>query len=472
MQMVAPADLLFLLLETRNSPMHVAALNIYSPPADAGADFVAELFAEWKTWRQACPPFNRRPVMRRGLCYWEEVEDFELDAHIQHLALPRPGRFDDLLTLVARLHGAALDRQRPLWEAYLIEGLPNGRFATYVKLHHALVDGVTGSKMLAQSLSTDAHERKAPLWAGAFGSAADTAGAGQPPAKAGQPGTLEGLLETGRQLLPGVLAGVWDIVRPQRPGSGEARPLQAPPTLLNVAISHERSFVAQSFSLQRLKKLGRAGNATVNDILLAICAGALREYLRARHQLPRKSLIAMVPVSLYDPGSAGGNQLSLLLARLATNIADPRRRLQAIVKSTRAAKQRLNGMSRLQKWAYITPTVALAAPLMLSGNARRHPLFNVIVSNVPGPAEVLYLNGARLDEIYPVSIPADYLSLNITISGYGDHLGFGYIACRHAVGDLSALPGFAEQSLHELEQALLETPAPARRRRSKKAAGT
>jgi diacylglycerol O-acyltransferase len=467
MKMVAPADLMFLLLETLTTPMHVGALNIYTPPADARADYVANLVAGWKSYRQALPPFNQRPQMRRGLIYWEEAGDFDLDMHIQHLALPAPGGVEELQAMVSRLHGVPLDRRRPLWEVSVIEGLRDGRFAIYLKLHHALVDGVTAANMFGQYLSADEHVRKAPIWAYEFERVA--AGAAQSTLF----GNLDALLQAGRQLLPGVLAGIWDMLRPLRKGSAEALPLQAPPSLLNVAVSDERIFAMQSFSLRRLKKLGQAGNATVNDILLAISAGALREYLLARHKLPKKSLIAMLPVSLYEPESGGGNQISLMLARLATHIADPRRRLQAIVKSTRAAKQRMSLMSRLEKWAYITPMVAVAAPLMLSGDARRHPLFNVIISNVPGPAGTLYMNGARLDEIYPVSIPADYLSLNITLTGCGDHLGVGYIGCRKALPDLACMPAFAEKALSELEQALFAKPSkPAGRAGRTKAAAS
>ena len=165
MQALSPTDSAFLWMETRNQPMHVAGLNIYSPPAGSGPDFVAQLVAKWSKHLQARAPFNLRPVLRMGLWHWEEDKEFELDYHLRHLALPHPGRIRELLIMVSRLHGNLLDRNRPLWEACVIEGLPGGRFATYIKMHHALVDGVSGAKMMARGLSLKARENKPPLWA-------------------------------------------------------------------------------------------------------------------------------------------------------------------------------------------------------------------------------------------------------------------------------------------------------------------
>ena len=245
-------------------------------------------------------------------------------------------------------------------------------------------------------------------------------------------------------------------------GAGAALPFQAPPTPFNVEIAGSRRFASQSYSLSRLKRIGEATGATVNDVTLAICAGALRKYLQAQDQLPRKPLIAMVPVSLHDQTDAGGNQVSLLLANLATHLRDPLKRLARIVQSTSEAKERLRSMPRLQKLAHGITSISPMGPAMVTGTAKQHPLFNVIISNVPGPRETLYLNGARLDEVYPVSIPTQYLALNITISGYGDKLGFGYIACRRSVPALQRMLDYTDESIAELEQALAPSRAKAR----------
>ncbi len=459
MQALSPTDSAFLWMETRNQPMHVAGLNIYSPPRGAGPHFVGKLLADWGRHLSALPPFNQRPVLRMGLWYWEEDKEFELDYHLRHLALPHPGRIRELLAMISRLHGNLLDRNRPLWEAYVIEGLPQGRFAIYTKIHHALVDGVTGARIMAESLARTAEEDKPPVWAQAYSR--------HPTVRREAP--AQGLIQqlasaarAGRDILPGVASGLWDIVRTGEPDSANALPFHAPPTPFNVEISGSRRFAAQSYSLARLKRIGEAAGATVNDVTLAICAGALRKYLEVQKALPRKPLIAMVPVSLHGETEAGGNQVSLLLANLATNLRDPLKRLQRIVQSTTQAKQRLKAMPRLQKMAHGITSISPMGAGMVMGTSKQRPGFNVVISNVPGPRHTLYLNGARLDEVYPVSIPTHYLALNITISGYGDNLGFGYIACRRSVPALQRMLDYTDESILELEQALADKLTPAK----------
>lgn len=459
MQALSPTDSAFLWMETRNQPMHVAGLNIYTPPRGAGPHFVGKLLADWGRHLSALPPFNQRPVLRMGLWYWEEDKEFELDYHLRHLALPHPGRIRELLAMISRLHGNLLDRNRPLWEAYVIEGLPQGRFAIYTKIHHALVDGVTGARIMAESLARTAEEDKPPVWAQAYSR--------HPTVRREAP--TQGLIQqlasaarAGRDILPGVASGLWDIVRTGEPDSANALPFHAPPTPFNVEISGSRRFAAQSYSLARLKRIGEAAGATVNDVTLAICAGALRKYLEVQKALPRKPLIAMVPVSLHGETEAGGNQVSLLLANLATHLRDPLKRLQRIVQSTTQAKQRLKAMPRLQKMAHGITSISPMGAGMVMGTSKQRPGFNVVISNVPGPRYTLYLNGARLDEVYPVSIPTHYLALNITISGYGDNLGFGYIACRRSVPALQRMLDYTDESILELEQALADKLTPAK----------
>jgi diacylglycerol O-acyltransferase len=336
MQALSPTDSAFLWMETRNQPMHVAGLNIYTPPSGSGPDYVSKLLHEWGKYLKAIAPFNLRPVLRMGLWYWEEDEEFELDYHLRHLALPQPGRIRELLAMVSRLHGNLLDRNRPLWETYVIEGLPGGRFATYSKIHHALADGVTGARMAANSMCLDSTEHKAPTWALPFSQHPASHAKHAPVGLLKQLGNVA---RAGKDILPGIGSGLWDIVRASYAEGAAALPFQAPPTPFNVEISGSRRFAAQSYSLSRIKNIGKASGATVNDVTLAICAGALREYLIAQNKLPKKPLVAMVPVSLHGETNAGGNQVSLLLASLATHVADPIKRLERIVKSTSEAKE-------------------------------------------------------------------------------------------------------------------------------------
>jgi diacylglycerol O-acyltransferase / wax synthase len=464
MTSLSPTDSMFLWIETRSQPMHVAGLNLYTPPPDAGPDYLHHLLASWRRYPRAIPPFNLRPVLRLGGWYWEEDTEFELDYHLRHLALPQPGRIRELLALVSQLHGTLLDRNRPLWEAYVIEGLPGGRFATYVKTHHALFDGVTGARMTAEGLSRRPDQHKAPMWAYRFGKR------NTPERSSLVDRLIASVPEAARasgEILPGLGSGVWDLVRSSQSDSATALPYQAPPTPFNVEISGSRRFAAQSYSLERFKRIGAAAGATVNDVTLAICSGALRRYLLSQKALPKLPLIAMVPVSLRGETDQGGNQVGLLLANLATHIADPRRRLKRIVASTGGAKQRLSSMARLQKLAYSFATLAPAGVSVITGRAKKHPLLNLVISNVPGPRETLYLNGARLDEIYPVSIPTHYQALNITVSGYRDHLGFGYTACRRSVPSLQRMLDYTHESIVELEEAFAESRKSRKSRKSR-----
>lgn len=471
MQALSPTDSAFLWMETRNQPMHVAGLSIYTPPKDAPPDYVGRLLQDWGRHLKASPPFNHRPVLRMGLWYWDEDGAFDLDYHLRHLALPHPGRIRELLAMVSRLHGNLMDRNRPLWEVYVIEGLPGGRFATYTKIHHALMDGVSGARLMVRSQSTSPHEHKPPFWAQGLGT---PAGARRHAPQPGLLAQLRKLARMGRDVMPGIGSGLWDMARSGLGESASALPFQAPPTPFNVEISGSRRFAAQSYSLPRIKHIGEVAGATVNDVTLAICAGALRQYLQTQKTLPAKPLVAMVPVSLHSEADAGGNQVTLLLANLATHLADPVQRLQRIVQSTAEAKARLKTMPLLQKWAHGVTSISPLAAGMVTGSAKKHPVFNLVISNVPGPRETLYLNGAQLDEVYPVSIATHYLALNITISGYGDKLGFGYIACRRSVPALQRMLDYTDNAIRELEEALHIRPpgspaAPAKKRAPRKA---
>jgi diacylglycerol O-acyltransferase len=327
----------------------------------------------------------------------------------------------------------------------VIEGLADGRVALYVKIHHAMMDGVAAMRLLEDVLSPDPHERKPPVWA-----QERTRRVRKDSAEPVR-GWLERAFAAAEEIVPGVGSGLRELVRAAEEGSVEAQPFHAPPTMFNVRISGSRRFAAQSYPLARFKAIGKAAGATVNDVTLAVCAGALRRYLLARDALPSQPLIAMVPVSLRGEGEGGGNQLAILLANLATHLDDPRERLHAIIESTRVAKDRLRQMSKLERVAH---AAAMSAPMgasMLTGFAKRRPIYNVVISNVPGPKETLYLDGMRLDETYPVSIPVEYLALNITIAGYAGQLGFGFVACRRSVPQLQRMLDHTGESLDELE---------------------
>lgn len=453
MKPLAPNDALFFWIENRRMPMHAAGLQLYTPPEGAGPDYARELVESLRAHTQARPPYNQRAVFRLGHWFWEEDREFELEYHFRHSALPRPGRIRELLALVSRVHGALMDRSRPLWELNVIEGLADGRIAVYAKVHHAMFDGMAAMRALGAALSEAPDQSSPPLWAREPKRREKPAEA-EAAEDGGLLGAILGAARAGADIVPGVRSGLWEILRSARKDSADATPFQAPPTILNVPISGSRRFAAEAYSLARFKAIGKAAGATVNDVSLAVCAGALRRYLASQDALPEKPLIAMVPVAVKAADVEIGNSVGVLLANLATDVEDPEERLARIVRSTTQAKERLARMSRMEQLAH---AAALTSPLALAaatGIARRRPLFNVVISNVPGPKKPLYLGGLRLDEMYPVSIPFDYLALNITINGYCDQLGFGYTACRRSLPSMQRLLDHTKDSTEELETAL------------------
>lgn len=449
MKMLSPQDAMFLLLEKRHQPMHVAGLQLFTPPPEAGPTFVRELVDSMREVRQAEHPWNQRLSIRRGFWHWREDEHFDLDHHVRYISLPQPGRIRELLAYVSHEHSGLMDRKRPLWEMHVIEGLPDGRFALYSKIHHALFDGMSAMKV-ARSFFNDSPDIRdgAPLWA-------------QPPKKrtrqSGEVNTANPLnaltdaIAANYRVLPGALRGIKDLFATA--DATDVKPYQAPPTLFNRNISASRRFAADSYSLDRIKKVAKASNATLNDIALAMCSGALREYLIANNELPDRPLIAMVPVSVASADHDGGNQVAAILANLGTHIADPSRRLKTIIQSTKAAKSRMKDMNRIEQLAY-AGTALGALPLTTAiGFDSIHPPFNMVISNVPGPEKPLYWNGARLDEMYPLSIPIDGQAMNITLNSYVDAIGIGFTACSRTVPSMQRLLEYTEKALQDLEAA-------------------
>jgi WS/DGAT/MGAT family acyltransferase len=383
-----------------------------------------------------------------GYWSWEQDDDIELDYHVRLSALPRPGRFRELFELTSRLHGTLLDRHRPLWEMHLIEGVEGRRFALYSKIHHSLIDGVTALRWMQDTLTSDPARTGMPATFALPVSAAE-------PAE-----SADGLLTTvGR--IPGsagrVLAdvagltplGLKSLVR-------SAVPLRAPRTILNQSITGSRRFAAQSWPVERLEKVRAITGATLNDVLLAMCSGALRNYLLELNALPDRALTAMVPVSLRGAADApgGGNSLSTLIADLATDERDPERRIRRITASTTYAKGVLSELSPLQRLLLGALGFGVAGPAaVLPGVAgRTRPPYNVVISNVPGPSESpLYWNGSRLLGMYPASIVLNGQALNISVTSYDHQLHFGLVGCRRTVPHLQRLLTHLETSLSDLE---------------------
>lgn len=456
-KLLSTLDKLFMYLETRETMMHVAGLLPFTPPKDAPPEFLRELIAEVREAREVRPPWNRKlrtpRFMRNPLQAWVEDEHFDIDYHVRRSALPAPGDERELGVLISRLHSNQIDFSRPPWELHLIEGLEGGRFALYVKVHHALVDGITSMRILARSLTTDPHEQKPMFFT-------------LPPPErshAEQPAAdFTSVLQTVRSELgsfKNVGHALMDLGAAARGKSAHlTSPLQAPPCILNARVSRNRRFATQQYSLERLKELARLSGGTLNDVVIAVCAGGLRKFLMDMGELPEKPLVAFLPVNLRpknDPG--GGNAVGAILASMATDVEDPRERIAAIIASTQVAKEQLQGMSQTAMLTYsallMTP-FALQTVQALTGLGHMPVNFNVCISNVPGPEQPLYFRGARLEAVYPVSIPTHGMALNITCQSYAGTLGFGFVGCRDTLPHLQKLAVYTGEALAELEKAL------------------
>lgn len=449
MKALTPADQIFLWLEKRQQPMHVGGLQLFSYPEGAQRNYLSQLAQQMRAQTQAQPPFNQHLITRlRGL-FWTQDNQFDIDHHFRFAHLPKPGRIRELLTYVSQQHSSLLDRARPLWEVHLIDGVAGKRFAIYMKVHHALMDGVAATRMIQRALSEDADERDMlPPWA-----QHNARRVSRTDARDAVTGLGATLRSAGSQLgtLPTVARALYRSTREVRKNPDYVSSFQAPRSILNQRITGSRRFAAQSYSLDRIRSTGKALGATVNDTVLAMCASALRHYLLDMDALPEKPLIAMVPMSLRKDDSASGNQVAMILANLGTHEADASARLEIIQRSVKNAKQRFANMTSAEIMNYTALVYAPSGLNLVTGIAPRWQSYNVVISNVPGPKQPLYWNGARLEGMYPVSIVLDGLALNITLTSYAGKLEFGVIACRRTMPKVQRLLDYFEQGLTELE---------------------
>lgn len=454
-------DTAWLNVETPNAPMQVGGLLTFQIPDDAPDDFCQQLVDHWRQFSQAFRPWNQRLRSRRlrtVVPEWELLDEIDVDYHFRHSALPSPGGELELGTLTSRLHSHPIDFDYPPWECHLIEGLAGRRFAIYLKIHHSLIDGVAGMRLLARALDGTAETRgRPPFWAiepkkrrrkkapeevrpGLYRAMAQLVG-----------GTREQVTS-----LSGFAGVVRDMLRAARSGKNAmGLPFAAPSSVLNGRITAPRRYATQLYSLAELKGLAKNAGGTVNDIVLTICGTALRRYLIEINALPKKSLTAGIPVSVRTADSADdddhGNAITFIIATMATDESDTKTRFETIAASTQAAKASLEKLSAAAITQY---TIALMSPYILSlvsGMAgRTRPVFNVTVSNLPGPRKSLFINGAEMEAFYPTSLVTHGQALNITVHGYADTMGFGFIGCRDSLPSLQHIAVYAGEALDEL----------------------
>jgi len=461
---IDPTSAAFLLAENRSQPMHVGGLQLFEKPEGAGRNYVREMYEEMRDGTDVAPLFLKHPhrsLGTAGQLVWETDEQFDIEHHLRHSALPRPGRVRELLELCGRLHSTRLAWERPLWEAHVIEGLRDGRVAMYTKTHHALVDGISAMRLIQSVLSTDPERRGMPApWAVRPASTKVPKPAepaehdlAQVPIKAMRTAVAITAEAAG---LPGAL------IRTLNKGlrnETSALSLYAPRTMFNHSITGSRRFAAQDWPIERLRAIGRASGATLNDVVLAMCSGAVRAYLLELAALPETSLVAMVPVGLNAKQSQiasaeGGNAVGAVMCKLGTDLADPADRLAAIHLSMLDGKRALSSMTPMQILAMsaLGQAPAILPPLLRMQGIVRPP-YNLIISNVPGPRTTHYWNGAKLVGQYPLSIPINGMALNITCTSYDGKMGFGLTGCRRTVPHLQRLLTHLDDEVKALERA-------------------
>ena len=472
MQQLTGLDASFLALETPTTTGHVGGLSLLDP---AGAPRPLNLARLTEVMAERIPLV---PVLRRKLLnvplgldqpYWVDDPDFDIEYHVREIALPRPGSDAQLTEQVSRLHARPLDRSRPLWEIYLITGLARRRAAVYTKIHHAAIDGVSGTELLTVLLDLTPGGREVP--------------AAKPfrPVRPPGPATLAVLaaarlawrpVQTAQvaaelvrvlpSMTPAVSAIVGGMLGLGRGDGGviSTMPGRAPATPFNKPITPHRRFASRSVDLDSVKAVKKAFGVSVNDVVMAMCAGALRRWLADHDALPGPPLIAMIPVSVRDPDSKGalGNKVSAMLAKLPTHMTEPSRRLEIVHAATKIAKAQQAAIpqglvDQISDFALPALTARAARVVFATGLLHRLPPFNLCISNVPGPNVPVYLCGARLLAHYPMSVVTDGQGLNITVVGYLGQLHFGLVSCRELVPDIDDLAGYLVDELQLLLKA-------------------
>lgn len=450
-------DTAFLQIETPETPMHVSGLHIYQLPDGAESSFVEKLFERFVSGQQFAPPFNQKlqyPLLKLGLPSLVEDQDFDLGGHVRYSRLLEPGGMDQLLMLVSSLHEGIMDQTRPLWECHLIDGLEDRLFAIYFKMHHCILDGIAGMRILEKCLGKSPTDEFIPPWE--FSEQKQKKHRKKP----GLPTQIYRMMgfATGQVKAVYQLTGaVWHTAL-QSFKSGDTTlplPFLCPKTTINQEVTRSRGVAVKTFSLEAFKRLGKAAEATVNDMIIGVCAGALHRYLKEINSLPDKPLAALVPVSIRPMDSdVHGNQVSAILCNLGTHVEDPVRRLQIIKDSSAEGKDIQNHLSSqaAQEYAMLGGFPMLLVQL-LRLSSYLNPPFNLVISNVPGPRSSMYMNGARLMHIYPVSALYKQQNLNITVTSYQDSLDFGLIACRDFLSDIDQLARYLGDALNELNVA-------------------
>lgn len=452
---IPPIDLSWLLMESPAGTTHVGAMLLFKKPP-GGESVVREIVAAYRAYPPA-PPFNYVPqLLGAGVPHFRAVTDWDAHYHVQHLSLPAESCYDDLLRLVSDLHEPPLDRNRPLFRCWVIDGVPGDMFALYTKIHHSIMDGASGMRSLYAGLSTS--DRRSILPPGFALSATESTP--HPPTS------------VARRIADSIHAAVTQVGAINQVSIGALRKTVAGlagshldgslPFIANRAPTNEpltpgRRFATLSLPLGQMHEIARRSGATLNDVAVTLVDAGLHAYLREGGRPFAHPFIAMCPVSLRaDDDTTVGTRVSAMFVRLGEPTASVPERFRQVVESIGTCKKELRAMSTDAAFTYaigLVTLAGLAATTHLDRVAR--PACNLTISNVPGAAEPRYLNGARLVDIYPVSALAASIGLNATLTSYDDHMDFGFVANAAAFDDLQELARHTEQAYLELKQATL-----------------
>ncbi|MCW5702791.1 MAG: wax ester/triacylglycerol synthase family O-acyltransferase [Bradyrhizobium sp.] len=498
-------DASFLYLETPEMPMHVGSMAIFRLPEDYKGDFF-EQFKAMIASRLHIAPILKARLEKAPLDIdhpsWVEDDQFDIDRHIFRASLPEPRDRATLERIVGWMHAKLLNRARPLWEFYVFEGMKDNEIGLYSKMHHAAIDGGAGAALTsmiydispvprqveppsARKVNQEPRDIAANLidsyqqfWTQPFDGSAGPKSLELPRTGKSDLGSIlfdnaMFQIETAVKFassVPTMLKSVSEVIgKIADPKSRDSlASMASPPTILNKAISSERSFAGTSISLSRAKAVAKASGGKLNDVVLALASGVLRRYLISQEALPNKSLTAAVPISLREEGnSEANNQVFGMICSIATNIDDPKARLEAIIAQSSKSKEMSHPLRALMP--QISNLSMLGAPIVVQILSLLYsrsnlsdvlpPAANVTVSNVPGPRQTLYAAGAELLHIFPVSISAHGLALNITVQSYRDQLDFGFIAGANIIPHVQVLCDMLPQEFEALEAAYAPPPS-------------
>jgi len=457
MEALTLVDMGFLYTETVTSPKHVAGLQIFSTPKNHPGNFSRDLFDNLMSQQDIKYPFNQKLKKQiTGQYFWQEDNNIDLSYHVRFAMLPQPGNDNQLLSFVEHQHETLLDRNRPLWEMTLIDGLEDNKFAIYVKVHHAFTDGAKANQLLMAYLSKNVESAMTAFWAV------------ERPQKERTAKSALSLLTDTSKTLTGHVKSIPSLTKLTTKLLFQATnmykadmptPFMAPKTPFSVSPKRARRAAMTSLPLARVKTLGRVTGATINDVVVTVCDMAIHNYLKTRNVVLKKPLVAQMPMSLRDASDqVSNNQVAISLVELAYAGERPLERLMTVKESCLKLKSEAKLLTKEALTSYTLVSQGLAAASeLLNLDTVLPPMGNVLISNVPGPSKALYMMGAKMDKCFPISVLPPGMSLNITLYSYNGSIHVGLVACRSALPDLTELAAYIDDAFSALENEVLDS---------------